>query len=209
MMNNTFREAKNMDNSISRTYKRRNYFIDKSFQSRFILKFCVLVGLGGLLTIALLYILALKSTTVSFVNSRVVVMSTADFILPILIQTVAVVLVIVGLATVFITLLVSHKIAGPLFRFKKVLEQLGEGDFSQDFHIRNLDQMQELADTFDGTIKQTRLKLSAVQDAVNSLKVSLNNISESEVAENKRAVLGELKKISEELDKHSRYFKTG
>jgi len=85
-----------MDKSETKRHvRRKNYFIDKSFQTRFILKFCSLVIAGGLLTVGLLYCLARQSTTVAFMNSRVVVKTTADFILPILIQTAAIVVIIV------------------------------------------------------------------------------------------------------------------
>lgn len=197
-----------MDNSISRPYKRRVYFIKKSFQAKFILKFCALVVLGGLLTIGLLYFLAMQSTTVSVVNSRVVVRTTANFILPILIQTVAIVVVIVGVATVAVTLFVSHKIAGPLYRIRKVMQELEGGDFSHDFHIRHLDQLQDLADTFNNSIKKIREKIRLIKDGLETMKKGLDNISENEVSENKRALLRELKNISEELNKAAGYFKT-
>ena len=198
-----------MDKPTSRPNKRRIYFIDKSFQAKFILKFCALVVLGGLLTIGLLYFLAMQSTTVSFVNSRVVVRTTADFLLPVLVQTVAVVVVVVGFATVIVTLLVSHKIAGPLYRFKKVMTDLQEGDFSQDFRIRHLDQLQDLAGSFNETIKKTRDKIKLLKEGLKALENGLNNISESEISDTKRSLLSELKKASEELNKSSRYFKTG
>jgi len=197
-----------MDNPIPKTQRRRIYFIEKSFQAKFILKFCALVVLGGLLTIGLLYILAMQSTTVSFVNSRVMVRTTADFILPVLIQTVAIVIVIVSFATVIVTLFVSHKIAGPLYRFKKVMQDLEGGDFSGDFHIRHLDQLQDLADTFNSAIKKTRERIDALKDGLKALKDGLDSISENEISENKRALLAELKRASEEINKASRYFKT-
>jgi len=190
------------------TYKRRNYFIEKSFQTRFILNFCALVAAGGLLTIGMLYVLAMQSTTVSFVNSRVVVRTTADFILPILIQTVAIVTILVGLATIVVTLFVSHKIAGPLYRFKKVMQALAEGNFSSDFRIRHLDQLQDLADAFNTMIVKIRTDLKTLKDNFRSLKEKLDNISEQEITEHKRPYLGDLKRIAGELDKIIHYFKT-
>lgn len=197
-----------MDMPISRPYKRRVYFIEKKFQAKFILKFCALVALGGLLTIGLLYLLAMRSTTVSFVNSRVVVRTTADFLLPVLIQTVAIATIIVGLATIAVTLFVSHKIAGPLFRLKKVMGELENGDFSADFHIRHLDQLQDLATAFNEAIRKIREKIQALKDGLKVLKDGLDDISENEIAESKRSLLAELKEAAEELNKASRYFKT-
>lgn len=189
-------------------YKRRIYFIEKKFQTRFILKFCGLVAIGGILTIGILYLLAMRSTTVSVVNSRVVVRTTADFILPILIQTVVIVMILVGLATITVTLFVSHKIAGPLYRFKKVMQALAEGDFASDFRIRHLDQLQDIADAFNNMIAKVRSELKSLKDNFYSLKEKLDNISEQEISEHKRAIFSELKRISQELNKIINYFKT-
>ena len=98
--------------------QRRNYYIDKGFQTKFILKFCSLVALGSLLTVALIYWLARHSTTVGIADGRVAVHTTAEYLLPLLLQTVFVVLVVVSLAAIVMTLLFSHKIAGPLYRLK-------------------------------------------------------------------------------------------
>jgi methyl-accepting chemotaxis protein len=128
--------------------------------------------------------------------------------MPVLIQTLLIVTVVVGLATIAVTLFFSHKIAGPLFRVKKVMQELAGGDFSSDFHIRELDQLQELANTFNSTIKETRERIQAIKDGLNSLRDGLNKISDDEIAENKRVLLSELKKVSEVLVMVSRYFKT-
>jgi len=197
-----------MDKAIAKTYKRKNYFIDKGFQSNFILKFFILVFIGGLLTIGMLYFLSAQSTTVAIVNSRVVARTTADFLLPILIQTVVIITIMVSLATAVVTLLVSHKIAGPMYRFKKVLENLEKGDFSSGFNIRQHDQLQDVADTFNSMIKKTRQELSLLKSGLASLSKELNAISEQEVSEAKRAGLRELKDICEELNRKIGHFKT-
>jgi nitrogen fixation/metabolism regulation signal transduction histidine kinase len=136
------------------------------------------------------------------------VRSTADFLLPVLIQTVVIVTIFVGLATVAVTLFVSHKIAGPLYHLKKAMGELGEGDFSSDFHIRDLDQLQGLAEAFNGMIAGIRKQLNLTKATSASLKEKMNNLSEAEVAEHKKSLLAELKNTSKELDKIIRYFKS-
>jgi len=197
-----------MDTQTLKSYRRRNYFIEKSFQARFILKFALLVALAGILTIVILYFLSLQSTTVAIVNSRVVVRTTADFILPLLVQTVAVVTVIAGLATIAVTLLMSHKIAGPLYRFKKVLKSLEEGDFSSEFRLRHLDQLQDVAKAFNEMIAKIRSELSVVKKEYLRLKEKLSSIAEEDISQGKRTALLELKKLIDELEKVIHYFKT-
>lgn len=156
--------------------KRRNYFIDKKFQSNFIVKFCILVAVTGLLVMGIIYALAKNATTVSFINSRVVVQSTADFLFPVLIQTFIVTTVLISLATIFFTLFLSHKIAGPAFRFKKVLKALAEGNFRGECRIRKNDSLQDVASSINdmmedmrSVLKQTDARISALKDAAKDL----------------------------------------
>ncbi len=172
---------------------RRNYFIDKDFQARFIFKFCLLVVLAGIVTTGILYFVGKRSTTVTIINSRVVVHSTADFLLPILIQTVLAVMVILGLATIIVTLLFSHKIAGPLYRFKKAVEGVKLGDLSGNFRLRNYDQLKDLSDEVNAMIDSVRGQINLIKADMVNLKVKKSGISEQEI---------------EELDKKINYFKT-
>lgn len=188
--------------------KRRIYFIEKKFQGNFILKFCGLVAAGALLTIGILYFLSQKSTTVSIVDSRVVVRTTSDFLLPLLIQTVVIVSILIALATIVITLFVSHKIAGPLYHFKKTMKELEDGNFSSDFRIRCLDQLQVLAESFNTMIIKTRGQINLIKKNLTTLRENLDNFKQEEVAEHKKAALAELKSISRELEKIINYFKS-
>jgi len=192
---------------MEKRIKRRIYFIEKSFQAKFIMKFCGLIGLGGVLTIGLLYLWAKGATTVSIVNSRVIVTTTADFILPLLIQTVIIVTILVAIATIAVTLFVSHKIAGPLYRFKKIMEAMGEGDFLSQVKIRKGDQLQDIAKIFDNMIAKNRLKIKALKADLGVFNEKLSNISENEISENKKAYLRELKNISREIDQTINFFK--
>jgi len=173
--------------------KRKNYFIDKDFQTRFILKFCLLVVLAGLITIGILYFVGKKSTTVSIIDSRVLVRSTADFLLPVLIQTLLVVMIISGLATILVTLLFSHKIAGPLYRFKKAIEEVKLGNLSTNFNIRNYDQFKGLSEEVNEMINKMREQINLIKADVVNFKEKKGNLSEQDV---------------EELDKKINYFKT-
>lgn len=192
---------------IKNRRRRRILFIDKKFQTKFIVNFCALVVAAGLIMTVLLYLFTMRSQTVSFVNSRVVVQTTADFLLPLLIQTVCAMMIIIGLATIAVTLLVSHKIAGPLYRLKKVVRLLGEGDFSNDFRIRRKDQLQDLASAFNDMIVKLRERLKALEKDIRDIKDKSNNISEEDIVEHKKAALKELKNIFAEMEKRSRYFK--
>ena len=148
-----------------KTYKRRNYYIDKSFQTKFIVQFCALLAFGSLLTVALIYWLARHSTTVGIANGRVAVHNTAEYLLPLMLQTVFIELIIVCLAAIAMTLLVSHKIAGPLFRLNVMLSKLGDGDCSASMRLREGDQLQQVAVAYNDTVVKINEKIKSAKNA--------------------------------------------
>jgi methyl-accepting chemotaxis protein len=197
-----------MATSRANVYRRKIYFIDRKFQANFILKFCALVIVGGIVTMAVLYLCTTQSSTVAFVNSRAVVRTTADFLLPLVIQTVVIVTILIGIAAIAMTLFVSHKIAGPLYRLKKIMEALGEGEISGGFRLRHKDQLQELARSLNETMMKMRSKASALKELAKKLDGALGGISEHDVAEGKaRQELKESKRIVAELEKVIQYFR--
>lgn len=176
--------------------KRKNYLIDTKFQTDFILKFCLLVVATGAFIMAALYAFAGKATTVSFVNSRVVVQSTADYIFPLLIQTLVVSVIVVGLATIVAALFISHRIAGPAYRFKSVLGTLGKGDFSRGCSIRSKDSLQDVSAALNDMIANVRTNLDLIDKDLKGLEGKLGAGDPIEI---KRSV--------SELDKKLRNFK--
>ncbi|MEW5895200.1 MAG: hypothetical protein AB1650_05540 [Candidatus Omnitrophota bacterium] len=126
-------------------HQRRNYFIDPAFQVNFIFKFCLVVVFSSLAIGLAMLFLSQSSTTVAIENTRVVAKPTADFILPGMAFVLLVVAVSSSLVVLVLTLFVSHKISGPIFRMQKEIDLLQGGDLTRQFNIRSSDQLQDLA----------------------------------------------------------------
>jgi methyl-accepting chemotaxis protein len=197
-----------MSQPKEQTYSRRNYYIDKDFQAKFIMKFCGLVALGAVVTMALLYLLARETTTVAIVHSRITVQTTADFLLPLMIQTVIIVTVIVSLAAAAVTLFVSHKIAGPLYRFKQTFRELALGNWSNQVRLRKGDQLVEVASEFNQMITSVRGQILASRSNIESAKADLDAISEFNVEDGKRHQFMALKKKLQDASQAINFFRT-
>jgi len=130
---------------VTRHDKRRHYFIKKDFQVKFILKFCLLLLAAVIVSTGLLFLFSQDTLTSSFQNSRLVIENTALAILPTVVYTGLVTLVLLTIATIAVTLFISHKIAGPMFRFEKELKEIGEGNLKKKVSLRKKDQAEELA----------------------------------------------------------------
>ncbi len=193
--------------AASNMQKRRNFYIDKVVQDDFIIRFCSLIGASAVFIVGLLYLFARFSTTVSIIKARVVVTSTADFLLPLLLQTVVVVMIFVSIATVFMTLFVSHKIAGPLYRFKQTFKELGSGNFTNQVKLRKDDQLQEVAGEFNQMIVTVRDQIHLAQKSLVDIKSDVDVIGEFGVEDAKRKQFMDLKRKVSDLDKALKFFK--
>ena len=179
--------------------RRRHYFIDSSFQTKFIMKFCLLIACTSLLAGGLIYWFNRATTTVAFENLRVVVKSTSDFILPIMIEILAIVTVLVGFATIAVTLFASHKIAGPLYRFKSGIDKVRAGDLASRFSIRTGDQLQKVANEFEHMRIELKDSIVTLKDNWTAIKAKMLGQMAAKDTEEKTQILDTIKKIDSEL----------
>ena len=175
--------------------KRRQYFIDKSFQTKFILKFCLIVILTSLLITVLIFFFSKDSTTTAIENTKVVVKRTSDFILPLLAGVVLIVSVFSSIVVIIVTLFTSHKIAGPLYRLRKEIEAFSQGDFNRDFKIRSSDQLKELSQSLQNMRNLLAEKNLRIKNKINILKTKLDKLT----LESKEEVLKDLDDLEKEV----------
>lgn len=153
--------------------RRRIYFIKKRFQGNFILKFCMLVIVGSIVSGIIIYTMASTTVTTTFEGSRLRIKSTADYILPAVLLSGAVVVVFIGLATVAVTLFTSHKIAGPLYRMEKDVEEVTSGNLTKKFNLRQTDEIKALAESLDKMTQSLRANIAEVKQGLSDLESAL------------------------------------
>lgn len=157
--------------------RRKNYFIKKGFQIRFILKFCLLVLVGVIMSTGLLFLFSRGTLTSSYQQSRLMIRDTASAILPTTIYINLVILGLITLATIVIILVISHKLAGPLFRFEKELKEIGEGNLTTVIRLRKRDQIADLAGSLNDMTDSLREKVLAVQKEVEHLSETASRVN--------------------------------
>jgi len=176
-----------------------NYFIDNNFQTKFIIRFCLLIAFSGLLSGILIYWANTQTTTVAFENTRVVVKSTSDFILPITLQVLTIVVFIVSIATVFVTLFASHKIAGPLYRLKQELSRVKNGNFAGAIVPRSDDQLKVIVDELESLRVELNHSFGVVKGAWIPIKRKIQEVSDADIEENRRKELNSSIQTIEEI----------
>jgi len=178
----------------SGTHRRRKYFIKKDFQIKFVLEFCGVVLGGVVISTALLFFFSQDTLTSSFSHSRLVIKSTGSAILPAVIYTNLIVLGLISLATILVTLLVSHKIAGPLFRFEKELQDIAAGNLRTKMSLRKQDQMVEVAEGLNRMVETLRGRVVKIRDGIAEVK-------ETAIARNAPdVVIGQLSQVEKQIE---------
>ncbi|MBN3038425.1 MAG: HAMP domain-containing protein [Candidatus Omnitrophica bacterium] len=192
--------------------RRTNYFIKKDFQRKFIIKFCGLVFLGSVISGILLLRFAGDTLTTAFIQSRLTIVSTADYILPGLIGSSLVTLVLVSIATVFVVMYQSHRIAGPLFNLERSAQQIATGDLNLKIKLRSTDEMTKLADCLNEMSKSLQSNIAKIQTHSTELGTQIDSLKgllgrESALSEKAQETLTKLDEKKEALNSALGYFK--
>lgn len=132
------------NNTAKTGFQRRTIFIKKNLQIRYmvLMTACVLCGLA---------IMGLELTATLndlFDNYPVLVQPIYDEFIPI-VSSFFYKIAIYILLVIIISAIVSHKMAGPVYRFEQTCKEIAKGDFSQRVHLRKGDQLVELQEAFN------------------------------------------------------------
>ncbi len=71
-------------------------------------------------------------------------------------------LFIVIVQIVALTIFFSHKVAGPVYRFERALHDCIEGHYDGNIHLRQGDELQNLAGLFNSALQATRQRLDGL-----------------------------------------------
>lgn len=192
----------------SAKFKRKNIFIKKGFQTNFSLKFLVLIVIESFMVSGLFSYLLRGTVITGYTGSELVIARTGEYFMPKLLLANLAVIVITASAGFLILLLVSHKIAGPLYRFEKSLEETGKGDLTHRFKLRSDDQMGVLAqrlNDFNATMDST---LAKMQEDIVGLESTLVELKDSTGKDSAEHLMDEALHKARELKSSAGFFKT-
>ncbi|MDD5773483.1 MAG: hypothetical protein PHX78_08490 [bacterium] len=153
--------------------KRSNYFIKKTFQLKFIGVFLALIILGSMILGWVIYRITNQSLARAFYQSHLQIKSTWEILFPSVAVATLLAIFISGTISVVMVLIFSHKIAGPLFRFEKNLEEVAKGDLTVKTKLRDTDQLEMLADKLNILTKELNLRIKEIKTETEKLSECL------------------------------------
>jgi len=142
-------------------YNRRNYFIDKKMQTKYIVLVIAVLVLHTLIVLAavfLPYFLMLSpdaplDTRAEAAKAFLLVHANAW---P----------VIVGIIIFFaiMTLFVTHRIAGPIFRIKRGIRDIADGRLNERIHLRKKDEFHDVAEELNSLAERFSVSFSVLKE---------------------------------------------
>jgi len=186
-------------------YKRRIVIIKRALQFKYI----------AIVLIAMVLVAFTVGWDVYYTVGRAIMELEAPGLYPVMVKInnlmlgkLAVLLVIVFIISIF----VSHKFAGPIFKFERSCDMVADGDLTYRVHLRSGDELIELQDKFNEMVSEIQKKVSGDKESAKivgeklsaiSSRLSQKNVSSSELSE----ISGQINGIIAQLNKISSGFK--
>ncbi len=87
------------------------------------------------------------------------------------------VVLLIAVAIVLHSILISHRIGGPLYRFRKVFSAIAQGDLSMEVRLRNRDYPKAEAEALGQMVKSLRARVRTIKGAGAKLAESARHLS--------------------------------
>ncbi|MFA6078656.1 MAG: methyl-accepting chemotaxis protein [Candidatus Omnitrophota bacterium] len=181
-------------------HRRKNYFIKKKFQLNFLSGFILLLLLESLLLGGLFMHLSTDTLTTGYSNSVLKVERTSDFFFVSFLLSTLVAAVAMALVGMGVFIMLSHRLAGPLFRFESTLKDLENGDLTQRINLRKTDEIMALKESLNTLIESMDVRIGRIKKEITELHLLI-------AKKNAPASLEKIYSIIEQLENEIDHFK--
>lgn len=163
--------------------KRRKYIVDPDFQYGLIRKMAILAGLiiiAALSSLALVFYLygdvqVEVIQPIPFASSDGLRIVEENTILGLLWPVMAVSLLVTLVVIFLFGLVVSHRMAGPVFSMRRTLGEMSRGDLTGPIRLRKSDAFKSLADEINGLRERWRVPIQEIQSLCRGLNSGDNS----------------------------------
>ena len=184
---------------MAQTFKRKQIYINMDLQFKYslVLIFTMFVEMV-IVGLALLYVFSQPKPDIPGANIYFIY------------KVVLAIILFLTLCNITVGVYLSHKVAGPLFRFVMCIRELANGNFKIQVNLRKGDEMRELESAFNdmtdkvrNQVRQDRQKLKDIQEALGVMEVSLaKNVGKPE----KDKIIEEIKYIRETSEQIENFY---
>lgn len=172
----------------------------KGYFFKFGAKYALAVILTALVTALFLFLFLKRTPGLSYSDSYGVISALRQELLhkSILIYGVTALLITFGIAA--ISLVYSHRVAGPLYRLGVEARDIASGDLSKSVRFRKNDAIHEVADDMNGMRESYKNLLSSLESGIEELKDAVSAMPDSAEGMSGKEAAEKIKKILEKAD---------
>jgi methyl-accepting chemotaxis protein len=195
---------------MGKRYKRRKLLIKKDFQGRLILGCFLFVAGGGLLFNVLLGVLSADATTISHASHDFQIDQTPLLLVKQILTTNWFLIIIGSVFMMVASLFLSHRIAGPMFRFESTLDNMKKGQLDNIIHLRDKDEGKELAHKINELNSHLSQSFRAISQNSKALQILIEQASTIDLSEKEQEQLASLcwsmQEHNRKIGKNCNYF---
>ncbi|MCP3924654.1 MAG: hypothetical protein GY714_18925 [Desulfobacterales bacterium] len=149
---------------------RRQYIVDKEFQGKFVVR-------NVIISITLLFIFSFllnyfseDSISILYENYRINIGGTSSVLFDKFLSAQWLMFLLGGIVIVIYSILVSHKIAGPMYRFGVTMDEMIKGNLITSVKLRKTDECMQLADKMNSFNSGLREKTSEIMKHLDEMQ---------------------------------------
>ena len=131
-------------------YRRKHFFIDKEFQGRYIFSAFISIVAGSAMFALIFGFFSSNTLSIVYENYHLRLGATPTLLLNRIFSAQWLFILIGGVAVGVMVLFLSHRVAGPFYRFEKTLDKMMGGDYSERIHLRKRDEGKILGEKING-----------------------------------------------------------
>lgn len=188
-------------------YKRRRFLIKRALQVKLLLGYFFFVVSGGIIFIVLMGLFTTEPMTISYNSNNMAMVQTPLTLLKKSLSSQWIFLVAGALALAIMAVRITHRVAGPLFRFEQALDNMLKGDLGDTIYLRTKDEGKDLAgklNTFNNGLSTNIYKVTKESRAIARLTEQAQQIAAQLPAEQRDEIQSILWSIDEKNKKISK-----
>lgn len=176
---------------MAREHKRRKYLISMGYQGRMILASLIFAAGGCLLFMVMFGFFFADVLNISYLENGIRLEKSPQALLLMICKENWLMITLAAAVLVLLSIRLSHRIAGPMYRFERTLELMQQGYLDQVIVLREKDEGKVLADRINGFNEQLSRSLARVSRNVEAIDTLMARISElAPLPENEEELAG-------------------
>jgi len=159
--------------------KRRNYFINKELQGKYTFYFFLMVTLGSIAFTVIFSLLAADTMTIVYKDHSLHLGKTPSVLLREILRAHWIFIIIGGIAVSIISVFLTHRFAGPIYRFERSLDEMIRGNLNFEIRLRKHDSGKELASLMNRFIAILASHIAHMRQTSDALRDTLTALAAS------------------------------